>query len=55
MDHNQASPNIPDLRERPRQSKLPCGASHSYRCQEDCGVIVNAYVLPYVENELDPQ
>jgi hypothetical protein len=42
----------PDVRDRPRKTKLPCGASHCYRCTEDCGVIVDAYILRDMENEL---
>jgi hypothetical protein len=41
----------PDVRDRPRKSKLPCGATHCYRCTEDCGVIVNSYILRDMENE----
>ena len=33
------------LRKSPKQGKLPCGARYCYRCTEECGVIVNAYLL----------
>lgn len=40
-----------DIREHSRNGKLPCGARYCHRCQEDCGVIVNAYILRDIANE----
>lgn len=33
------------LRKSPKQGKLPCGARYCHRCTEECGVIVNAYIV----------
>src|SRR6516164_501827 len=34
-----------DIREDPKRGRLPCGARYCHRCYEECGVIVNAYIL----------
>lgn len=39
------SVNSVDIRDERRPGKLPCGATHCYRCQEACGVIANAWIL----------
>ena len=40
-----------DLRENSIRGKLPCGARYCHRCQEECGAIVNAYILRDMANE----
>ena len=40
-----------DRRENPQKGKLPCGARYCHRCHEECGVIVNAYILRDVASE----
>jgi len=40
-----------DLRENPQKGKLPCGARYCHRCHEECGVIVNAYILCDIASE----
>jgi hypothetical protein len=33
------------IREVRKNGELPCGARYCHRCHEECGVIVNAYIL----------
>jgi hypothetical protein len=40
-----------DCRENPKRGKLPCGAQYCHRCLEECGVIVNAYILRDIASE----
>jgi hypothetical protein len=40
-----------DIRDNSRKGKLPCGARYCHRCLEECGVIVNAYILRDLANE----
>jgi hypothetical protein len=39
-----------DVRESPK-GKLPCGARYCFRCHDECGVLVNAYIMRDIENE----
>lgn len=43
--------SIEDASENFRRGKLPCGARYCIRCQEECGVLVNAYILRDIANE----
>lgn len=40
-----------DLRDNPKKGKLPCGARYCHRCHDECGVIVNAYILRDIASE----
>lgn len=40
-----------NLRENLQKGKLPCGARYCHRCHEECGVIVNAYILRDIASE----
>jgi len=42
---------IEDAGENSKWGKLPCGARYCIRCQEECGVLVNAYILRDIANE----
>ncbi len=43
-----------DVRVNSGRGKLPCGARSCHRCHEECGVIVNAYLLRDLANESNP-
>lgn len=49
---SRESQSSDDLRENRKQGKPPCGAQYCYRCHEECGVIVNAYILRDIAAEL---
>jgi len=40
-----------DVRENSKKGKLPCRARYCHRCHEECGVIVNAYILRDIASE----
>ena len=40
-----------DFRDNASKGKLPCGARYCHRCNEECGVIVNAYILRDIASE----
>jgi hypothetical protein len=42
---------IEDAGENSKWGKLPCETRHCIRCQEECGVLVNAYILRDIANE----
>jgi hypothetical protein len=42
--------NIEDARENSKNGMLPCGARYCFRCQEGCGVLVNAYIMRDIAN-----
>ncbi|HYM78601.1 MAG TPA: hypothetical protein VE377_21700 [Candidatus Dormibacteraeota bacterium] len=42
--------SIDDVRENSKKGKLPCGARHCFRCHEECGVLVNAYIMRDIAN-----
>ena len=39
------------VRENPKKGELPCGARYCFRCHEECGVLVNAYIMRDIANE----
>jgi len=39
------------LRENRKRGKLPCWARYCHQCHEECGVIVNAYILRDIASE----
>jgi len=43
--------SIEDARENSKNGKLRCGARYCFRCQEGCGVLVNAYIMRDIANE----
>jgi hypothetical protein len=40
-----------DIRDNPNRGNLPCGARYCHRCNEECGVIVNAYIRRDIASE----
>src|ERR1017187_3309759 len=40
-----------DIRDNSNRGKLPCGARYCHRCNEECGVVVNAYILRDIASE----
>ena len=43
--------SIEDVRENSNKGKLPCGARYCFRCHEECGVLVNAYIMRDIADE----
>lgn len=43
--------SLEDVRENSKMGKLPCGARYCFRCHEECGVLVNAYIMRDLANE----
>jgi hypothetical protein len=43
------------LRENSKKGNLPCGARYCFRCHEECGVLVNAYIMRDIANECKRQ
>ncbi len=43
--------SIEGVRENSKKDKLPCGARYCFRCHEECGVLVNAYIMRDIANE----
>lgn len=41
------------LRDSKGKGGLPCGARYCHCCHEECGVIVNAYILQDIAFETD--
>jgi len=41
-----------DVRNQAGKGKLPCGARYCHRCGEECGVLVNAYILRDLAEEM---
>lgn len=41
-----------DIRDKPNKGNLPCGTRYCHRCNEECGVIVNAYIRRDIASEL---
>ena len=39
------------IRDNSSRGKLPCGARYCHRCNEECGVVVNAYILRDIASE----
>jgi hypothetical protein len=39
------------IRDNPNRGNLPCGARYCHRCNEECGVVVNAYIRRDIASE----
>ncbi len=48
---SEEKPRIGDIREHSNKGKLPCGAPYCFRCHEECGVLVNAYIMRDIADE----